>query len=66
MEGVRLEGISFAAGDPSLALAEAREAAVADARRKAGHFADLAGVALGAVTSIVEVTGSAARNRCPS
>ena len=57
VDGVRLEGIAFATGDPSLALAEAREAAVADARHKAGHYARLAGVPLGAVTAISEVTG---------
>jgi len=65
VEGVRLEGISFAAGDPAAALAEARAAAVEAARLKAVHFAELAGVALGTVTSLSEATASAGPQPLP-
>jgi uncharacterized protein len=46
--------IDFMVSDPSKALDEAREAAIADARRKAEVFARAAGVGLGRVVSIEE------------
>jgi uncharacterized protein len=46
--------IDFLVSDPSKALDEAREAAIADARRKAEVFARAAGVTLGRVVSIEE------------
>ena len=46
--------IDFMVSDPSKALDEAREAAIADARRKAEVFARAAGVTLGRVVTIEE------------
>jgi uncharacterized protein len=46
--------IEFLVSDPSKALDEAREAAIADARRKAEVFARAAGVTLGRVVAIEE------------
>lgn len=54
IEGVRFDGISFFAADPSGAAAAAREEAMAQARRKATHFAQLAARQLGAVLAITE------------
>jgi uncharacterized protein len=51
--------IDFMVSDPSKALDEAREAAIADARRKAEVFARAAGVALGRVVSIEEESPAA-------
>ena len=50
--------LEFILSDPSKALDQAREAAIADARRKAGVYARAAGVALGRVVSIEEESGS--------
>jgi len=50
--------IAFLVSDPSKALDQAREAAVADARRKAEVYARAAGVRLGPVQWITEDTGS--------
>lgn len=47
-------GLSFGLQDPEPTLADARRAAVADARSKAELFAEAAGVTLGAITSIRE------------
>ena len=46
--------VEFLVSDPSKALDEAREAAIADARRKAEVYARAAGVTLGRVVSIEE------------
>lgn len=54
IEGVRFDGISFSATDPSEYLAQAREHAMADARRKATDYARLAGRELGPVLSVSE------------
>jgi uncharacterized protein YggE len=54
IEGVRFDGISFSTGDTAGYLAQARELAMADARRKAGDYARLAGRELGPVVSISE------------
>jgi uncharacterized protein len=51
--------IAFLHSDPSKVLDQAREAAVADARRKAELYAHAAGLTLGAVAWIAEDTGSA-------
>jgi uncharacterized protein len=51
--------IDFMVSDPSKALDEAREAAIADARRKAEVFARAAGVTLGRVV-VIEEEGAAA------
>ncbi len=50
--------VSFLVSDPSKALDHAREAAIADARRKAEVFAKASGVRLGRVEWIIEDTGS--------
>jgi len=49
-----MDGLSFDLADPAEALAEARRRAVADARSRAATLAAEAGVALGAVITIVE------------
>jgi uncharacterized protein YggE len=51
--------VSFLVADESKALDEAREIAIADARRKAEIYAKASGVQLGGVVSITEDTGSA-------
>lgn len=48
----RLDSISFGFADPKPLLDEARKDAVADARDRAGLYADAAGVKLGAVLQI--------------
>ena len=53
-------GINFTVSQPSKHLDEAREKAVADARRKAEIFARAAGVTLGEPLSISEETGAPA------
>jgi len=54
----RINGIRFTISNPEPVLDEARRLAVRDAIRKAGLFAKEAGVALGAITSITEVSAS--------
>ncbi|CUS03827.2 conserved exported protein of unknown function [Candidatus Promineifilum breve] len=51
-------GINFAVADPAALEAEARAAAVADARKRAESLAELGGVALGDVVIISEVIGT--------
>ena len=48
----RLDSISFGFSDPKPVLNDARKSAVADARERAGLYADAAGVKLGAVLNI--------------
>ncbi len=50
-------GITFDVTDPAAAMAEARRAAVADARAKAELFADAAGVTLGDLVTLNEHGG---------
>ena len=50
--------VSFLVSDASKALDQAREAAIADARRKAEVYAKASGVRLGQVERITEDTGS--------
>ncbi|MBL8906966.1 MAG: SIMPL domain-containing protein [Rhizobiales bacterium] len=52
----QINGIMFSVSNPSPTQDEARKAAVADAQRKAKLFADTAGVKLGDLVSISEVT----------
>lgn len=47
-------GVSFTVADPAALLRQARERAMADARDKAAHLAQLAGVSLGAPVRIAE------------
>lgn len=49
-----MSGIEFIVSEQSKLLDQARDDAIADARRKAGLYAKAAGVKLGSVTSIVE------------
>lgn len=55
----RLYGVSFDVDEPAAVLDAARQKAVADARRKAGLFAEAAGVRLGPVIAISEGGGGA-------
>jgi uncharacterized protein YggE len=54
--------VSFLVADESKALDEAREIAIADARRKAEIYAKASGLPLGRVVSIAEDTGSTSPN----
>ena len=49
-----VEGVELAVRDPSAAIAQAREAAFADARAKAEHLAALADATLGQVEAVTE------------
>lgn len=49
-------GISFSVSDPAAATAQARTAAITDAKARAKSLADAAGVSLGAAISITEVS----------
>ncbi len=51
---IRIDQVGFSVDDPTAYYAEAREKAIADARAKAEHLADLAGVSLGKPIYIVE------------
>lgn len=53
----RLQGLTFDLQDKAPLMAEARRAAVADARAKAALYAEAAGVTLGPVQSIAEQGG---------
>jgi len=52
----QISGISFSVADPTTATTQARAAAMADARQRAASLAQAAGVTLGAVISISEVS----------
>jgi uncharacterized protein YggE len=54
-----LNGLIFAVADPEPLLDEARKAAVADARARAELLAEAAGVKLGKIVSITEMTTGA-------
>lgn len=49
-----IQGVQFELSDPASQMAQARAAAVADARRKAEQLADLAGTELGSIRAIIE------------
>jgi uncharacterized protein YggE len=53
----QVSGVTFAVDDPKDLLNEARKLAFADAREKAELYADAAGVELGALALISELTG---------
>lgn len=57
---LRIHGVSLTVDDPAAPLAAARDAAFADARRRAAQFADLADARLGPVLSIREGSGGPA------
>ena len=51
---VRIDSIDFSVDDPSVYYQEAREKAMADAKARADHLAELAGVTLGKPTYVSE------------
>ena len=51
---VRIDSIDFSVDDPSVYYEEAREKAMADAKARADHLAELAGVTLGKPTYVSE------------
>ncbi len=57
-DAVRVQQLSFSIGDDSELRAQARAKAVEQAKTQAGQIADAAGVPLGDVRSISEVSGS--------
>lgn len=56
-DDVRVEGLRFSIEDDEDQLATARQAAFDDARRKAEHYAELAGRSLGALLDLEELPG---------
>jgi len=52
-----INGVSFSVADPSKLYDEARKAAFADAKNKAGLYAEVAGEELGSIRNISEVQG---------
>ncbi len=58
-DAVRFGGISFAHADPGALSGEARELAIADARGRAEQLAELTGVTLGSIVSVVETSWAA-------
>ncbi len=52
-----INGVSFSVADPSKLYDEARKAAFADAKAKAGLYAEVAGEDLGSIRNISEVQG---------
>lgn len=60
-EGVRIDNVSMTPRSPGQALAEARDAAFADARARAEQLAGLAGRRLGPVQAVEELPGSGHR-----
>lgn len=57
-EEVTIGGISFYVDDPTAGQTEARAAAMVDAERRAKEYADAAGVELGQILSISEVSSA--------
>jgi uncharacterized protein YggE len=55
----QVNGISFSVSDPTSATAQARTAAMADAKKRAGALAQAAGVSLGAIIAVTEVSAPA-------
>jgi uncharacterized protein YggE len=55
---IRINGINFSVEKPEQYYAQAREAAMKDAKAKAEDLAKLSGVALGKATSVVEYSSS--------
>lgn len=60
-DDTRIQGVSFALEDDSEQVAAARQAAFADARARAEQYAELAGVSLGGLIGITDVTVSSPR-----
>ena len=58
-DSIRIEGINFTVEDPKPKRVELRRMAVADARTKAEHLAELSGVSLGELLFISEGAGAA-------
>ncbi len=60
-DDIQIQGVSFALEDDGEQIAAARRAAFADARDRAEQYADLAGVSLGGLIGITDVTVSSPR-----
>ncbi len=60
-DGVRVGSVQLVVGDPEAAIAEARDAAIEEAKAKAQQYADASGATLGEVASVREVSAPAAR-----
>ncbi len=58
-DAVRFDGISFSHADPGALAEQARELAVADARAKAEQLAELTGVTLGPIITVIETSWAA-------
>lgn len=52
----QVSGISFSVADPTTATAQARSAAIADAKKRAAALAQAAGVSLGSLLTVTEVS----------
>jgi uncharacterized protein YggE len=61
-DDTRIQGVSFALEDDGEQVAAAREAAFADARARAEQYAQVAGVALGELIGITDVTVTSPRS----
>lgn len=58
-DDARIEGLRFSLAEDDAVLEQARQEAFEDARRKADHYAQLAGLSLGDLVSITEAGGQA-------
>jgi hypothetical protein len=54
-DSITINGISFSVADPESAISGARAAAIDNARKRAGEYADAAGVSVGDVVMISEI-----------
>ena len=61
-DDARIQGVSFALENDGEQVAAARQAAFADARTRAEQYADLAGVSLGGLIGITDMTVSSPRS----
>ena len=55
-EAITINGISFSVDEPEAVMAAARAAAIANAQKRAGEYADAAGVEVGGVLKISEMS----------
>lgn len=53
-DNITLQGVSFSVADPEAVLGQARAAAIENARKRAGEYAEAAGVSVGAIRQISE------------
>jgi uncharacterized protein YggE len=57
-DDISISGVSFSVGDPEQVMAAARTDAIQNAQKRAGEFADAAGVKVGAVLQISETSST--------